>query len=171
MDIFRITIEGFVSLYKNTEGETTVYSSTLKFLLIPLMFATTAYFYLPIDALDDMVDPLMEVMGIFVSIILGVIFVVPDKLRAKAKELSGNNDDASNGYLIRFKNFTKNIVGQLSLILIFSILLILLLLIVKLVKSEWLVAIDSFLLIFVFFIVLKTAVDIKNMVDDDINRV
>lgn len=171
MDIFRITIEGFVSLYKNTEGETTVYSSTLKFLLIPLMFATTAYFYLPIDALDDMVDPLMEVMGIFVSIILGVIFVVPDKLRAKAKELSGNNDDASNGYLIRFKNFTKNIVGQLSLILIFSILLILLLLIVKLVKSEWLVAIDSFLLIFVFFIVLKTAVDIKIMVDDDINRV
>jgi len=171
MDIFRITIEGFVSLYKNTEGETTVYSSTLKFLLIPLMFATIAYFYLPIDALDDMVDPLMEVMGIFVSIILGVIFVVPDKLRAKAKELSGKNDDASNGYLIRFKNFTKNIVGQLSLILIFSILLILLLLIVKLVKSEWLVAIDSFLLIFVFFIVLKTAVDIKIMVDDDINRV
>ena len=113
MDIFRITIEGFVSLYKNTEGETTVYSSTLKFLLIPLMFATTAYFYLPIDALDDMVDPLMEVMGIFVSIILGVIFVVPDKLRAKAKELSGNNDDASNGYLIRFKNRVSNLMYPL----------------------------------------------------------
>lgn len=171
MDILRIIKEGFLSLYKNTEGETTIFSSSFKFLIIPLAFAIVAYFYVPVNDLNDMVDPLMEVMGIFVSLILGVIFVVPDKLRAKAIELSENKDDATTGYLIRFKNFTKNIVGQLSLILIFSILLILLLLIVKIVKSEWLVAIDTFLLIFVFFIVLKSAIDIKNMVDDDIDRV
>lgn len=171
MDILRVTIEGFLSLFKNTEGKTTLFPSSLKFVVIPLAFAIAAYLYMPVCCLDGMVDPLMEVMGIFVSIILGVIFVVPDKLRAKTELLSGQNDDASRGYLIRFKNFTKNIVGQLSLILICSILLILLLLTVKLVKSEWLVAIDTFLLIFIFFIVLKSAVDIKIMVDDDIDRV
>jgi hypothetical protein len=171
MDILRIIKEGFLSLYNNTEGETTVFSSSLKFLIIPLVSAIVAYYYVPVDDLKEMVDPLMEVMGIFVSIILGVIFVVPDKLRAKAKELSGQTDDATRGYLVRFKNFTKNIVGQLSLILVFSILLILLLLILKVMKSEWLVAIDTFLLIFIFSIVLKSAVDIKIMVDDDIDRV
>ena len=171
MDILRIIKEGFLSLYKNTEGETTVFFLLFKFLIIPLALAIVAYFYVPVNDLKEMVDPLMEVMGIFVSIILGVIFVVPDKLRAKAKELSDSTDDASNGYLIRFKIFTKNIVGQLSLILIFSIFLILLLLIVKIIKSEWLVAIDAFILIFIFFIVLKSAVDIKIMVDDDIDRV
>lgn len=171
MDILRIIKEGFLSLYNNTEGETTVFSSSLKFLIIPLVLAIVAYYYVPVDDLKEMVDPLMEVMGIFVSIILGVIFVVPDKLRAKAMELSEQTDDASRGYLVRFKNFTKNIVGQLSLILVFSIMLILLLLILKVMKSEWLVAIDTFLLIFIFFIVLKSAVDIKIMVDDDIDRV
>lgn len=163
--------EGFLSLFKNIEGEKTVFSSSLRFLVIPLAFSIVAYFKIPVSRLEEMVDPLMEVMGIFVSIILGVIFVVPDKLRAKAKELSEQTDDASKGFLIRFKNFTKKIVGQLSLILIFSILLIVLLLILKLIKSEWLVAIDAFLLIFVFFIVLKSAVDIKIMVDDDIDRI
>lgn len=171
MDILRVIKEGFLSLYKNTEGETTVFSSSLKFIVLPLVFAVGASFYVPINGLAEIVDPLMEVMGIFVSIILGVIFVVPDKLRAKVKELSGQNDEASRNYLIRFKNFTKNIVGQLSLILIVSILLIILLLIVKLVKSEWLVATNAFLLLFVFFIVLKSAVDIKIMVDDDVERV
>ena len=125
MDILRIIKEGFLSLYNNTEGETTVFSSSLKFLIIPLVLAIVAYYYVPVDDLKEMVDPLMEVMGIFVSIILGVIFVVPDKLRAKAMELSEQTDDASRGYLVRFKNFTKNIVGQLSLILVFSIMLIL----------------------------------------------
>lgn len=171
MDILRVIKEGFASLFRNTEGETTVFSSSLKFIVLPLAFAIVAYYFVPVSGLEGMVDPLMEVMGIFVSIILGVIFVVPDKLRAKAKELSGQNDDASRHYLIRFKIFTKNIVGQLSLILIFSILLIVLLLIVKLVKSEWLVATDTFLLLFVFFIVLKSAIDIKIMVDDDVDRV
>ena len=171
MDILRVIKEGFLSLFKNTEGETTLLSSLLKFLVIPLLFAVVAYCKVPVSGLEEMVDPLMEVMGIFVSIILGVIFVVPDKLRAKAKELSGQTDDASVGFLIRFKNFTKNIVGQLSLILIFSILLIVLLLIVRLIKSEWLVAVDTFILIFVFVIVLKSAVDIKIMVDEDIEKV
>lgn len=163
--------EGLLSLYKNTEGEITIISSSLMFFVIPLVFAVASYFFVPINGLEEMVDPLMEVLGIFVSIILGVIFVVPDKLRAKAKELSNHSDDASKGYLIRFKNFTKNIVGQLSLILIISILLIILLLIVKLIKNELLVAINTFLLIFIFFIVLKSAVDIKIMVDDDIDKV
>ena len=108
MDILRVIKEGFLSLYKNTEGKTTVFSSSLKFIILPLVFAIVAYFYVPVSALEEMVDPLMEVMGIFVSIILGVIFVVPDKLRAKVKELSGQNDEASCNYLIRFKNFTKN---------------------------------------------------------------
>lgn len=171
MDILRIIKEGILSLYTNTEGKITVFSSSLKFLVIPFAFAIGAYRYLPVSDLKEMVDPLMEVLSIFVSIILGVIFVVPDKLRAKAEELSEHTDDASRGYLIRFKNFTKNIVGQLSLILIFSILLIMLLLIVKVVQSEWLVSIDTFLLIFIFSIVLKSAVDIKIMVDDDIDRV
>ena len=93
------------------------------FVIIPIIFSLIS---LKLDKANEIIDTLLACLSIFTALIFTVLFVVPDKLSSRINMLKEKDDDATHGYLIRFYNFTKSFVQQMSFVIVLSLTLIIL---------------------------------------------
>lgn len=66
-------------------------------------------------------------VSIFAGLFFNLLIVVADKYNLRKKELADNDNDEIKNYLTRYHNFSKQLISQVSLAILLSILLIMLL--------------------------------------------
>ena len=165
--IIRIIKDGINSLFYNIDGKK---NSTIKicifFIVIPFIVAI----YFKDKDMKGIIDALLSCLSIFAALIFSVLFIVPDKLSQRIKYLQEKKDDGTHNYLIRFLNFSRIFVKQVSFIIILCIVLIILLIVQKIHSDAILIFTNSLLftvLIMYLFLILS---NIYILLMDDIDK-
>lgn len=113
--IIRIINNGVTSLFCNIDGEkNSIFKICISFIIIPLIVAI----YFKNRDMKNIIDILINCLSIFTALIFSALFIVPDKLSQRIKYLQEKRDDSKNNYLIRFLNFSKIFVKQVSFIIV-----------------------------------------------------
>ena len=128
--IYRIIKDGTKSLLYDIEGKKRskfqVYSG---FTFVPIIIcAITIWKEI---SFKDIIDTLLTVLSIFTALIFNVLFSVPDKLSQRIEKLKNKTDNSTKNYLVRFINFTRSFIQQISFIIVICIVLIILLVFLK----------------------------------------
>lgn len=157
-----------MSLFYDIDGNKRPKMKTIFFfVIIPIIFSLIS---LKLDKANEIIDTLLACLSIFTALIFTVLFVVPDKFSSRINMLKEKDDDATHGYLIRFYNFTKSFVQQISFIIVQSLLLIILLVMQKLYPCSVLTFINSGLFIILILYILTILSNIYIILMDDIHR-
>ena len=125
---------------------------------------------LKLDKANEIIDTLLTCLSIFTALIFIALFVVPNKLSSRINMLKEKDDDATHGYLIRFYNFTKSFVQQMSFVIVQSLTLIILLVTQKLYPCSVLTFINSGLFVVLILYVLAILSNMYILLMDDIHR-
>lgn len=169
--LYRIIRDGIFSLSSDIDGNKTSKKQLVVFFVIVPYFIFGLVYWLEVN-LDNIVDTLLSVLSIFTALIFGVLFTVPDKLSQRIDKLNQKKDNASQNYLIRFHNFTKKFVQQISFIIVLSISLIILLIFQNILDNNTtkliLTAIDSSLFYILVMYILSILANIYVLLMDDI---
>lgn len=166
--IAKILKDGITSLFYDIDGNKRPKAKIiLFFVIIPIAFSLIS---LKVDKLYEIVDTLLTCLSIFTALIFTVLFIVPDKLTDRIKILKEKDDDATHDYLIRFYNFTKSFVKQISFVIVLSLALIILLIMQKLYTCDILTFINSSLFVTLIFYVLIILSNMYILLMDDIER-
>ena len=120
--------------------------------------------------MKDIIDILINCLSIFTALIFSVLFIVPDKLSQRIKCLQEKRDDSKNNYLIRFLNFSKIFVKQVSFIIVLCMVLIVLLILQKIQTCSILVFANSFLFTVLIMYLLLILSNIYILLMDDIDK-
>lgn len=168
IQIIKISKEGLMSLFYdidgNKRGKIKIF---ILFIIIPFILSL---FSLKLDQVDKIIDTLLTSLSIFITFIFTALFIVPDKLSSRIDMLKGKDDDATRNYLIRFYNFTKSFVQQMSFIIIQSLALIISLVVQKLYPCKMLTFINSVLLIVLILYLLTILSNMYILLMDDLHR-
>lgn len=169
--LYRIIKDGISSLSSDIDGNKTSKKQLIVFFRIVPYFIFGLTYWFEVN-LDNIIDTLLSVLSIFTALIFGVLFTVPDKLSHRIEKLNKKKDNATQNYLIRFYNFTKKFVQQISFIIALSIFLIVLLIFQKILDNPTakliLTAIDSSLFYILVMYVLSILANIYILLMDDI---
>lgn len=166
--IIRILKDGIMSLFYDIDGNKRPKTKIIIFfVIIPIIFSLIS---LKLDKANEIIDTLLACLSIFTALIFTVLFVVPDKLSSRISMLKEKDDDATHGYLIRFYNFIKNFVQQMSFVIVLSLTLIILLVTQKLYSCSVLTFINSNLFIVLILYVLTILSNMYILLMDDIHR-
>lgn len=166
--IIRIINNGITSLLYNIDGEkNSIFKICISF-IIPLI---VAIYFKNID-MSDIIDILINCLGILTVLIFSALFIVPDKLSQRIKRLQerGKRDNSENNYLIRFLNFSKIFVKQVSFIIVLCMVLIVLLILQKIQTCSILVFANSFLFTVLIMYLLLILSNIYILLMDDIDK-
>lgn len=127
---------------------------------------------LKLDKANEIIDTLLTCLSIFTALIFIALFVVPNKLSSRINMLKEKDDDATHGYLIRFYNFTKSFVQQMSFVIVQSLTLIILLVTQKLYPCNVLTFINSglFIVLILYVFVLTILSNMYILLMDGIHR-
>ena len=120
--------------------------------------------------MKDIIDILINCLSIFTALIFSALFIVPDKLSQRIKCLQEKRDDSKNNYLIRFLNFSKIFVKQVSFIIVLCMVLIVLLILQKIQTCSILVFANSFLFTVLIMYLLLILSNIYILLMDDIDK-
>ena len=168
IQIIRILKDGIMSLFYDIDGNKRPKTKIIIFfVIIPIIFSLIS---LKLDKANEIIDTLLACLSIFTALIFTVLFVVPDKLSSRISMLKEKDDDATHGYLIRFYNFTKSFVQQMSFVIVLSLILIILLVTQKLYSCSVLTFINSSLFIVLILYVLTILSNMYILLMDDIHR-
>lgn len=166
--IYRIIKDGIKSLLYDIDGHRkSIIKIILFFVIVPLF--VSLYIVKFID-LSTIFDALLTCLSIFTALIFSVLFTVPDKLNQRIKDLQDKKDNATRGYLIRFYNFSKSFVQQISFVVILCFVLIILLIIQKIHCYIIITFIGIFLFSVLFMYLLSILSNIYILLMDDIER-
>lgn len=133
--IYRIIKDGIKSLLYDIDGNRrSKFQVYFGFIFVPIAICLITV-WKEIN-LGDIVDTLLTVLSIFTALIFGVLFTVPDKLSQRIERFKNKTDNSTKNYLIRFSNFTRSFVQQITFIIVISIGLIVLLVFQKVVASN-----------------------------------
>lgn len=133
--IYRIIKDGIKSLLHDIDGNRrSKFQVYFGFIFVPIAICLITV-WKEIN-LGDIVDTLLTVLSIFTALIFGVLFTVPDKLSQRIERFKNKTDNSTKNYLIRFSNFTRSFVQQITFIIVISIGLIVLLVFQKVVASN-----------------------------------
>ena len=120
----QMIVRGVKSLYYDFDGKPkNLFPIILWFVIVPLAVGGFCY-YKQWQFPDGAIDTLLSILGIFTALIFGVLFIAPDKFSKRVEMLKEQKNDAIQNYLIRYENFAKSFVEQITLIIICSIVLI-----------------------------------------------
>ena len=165
--IIRIINNGITSLFCNIAGEkNSIFKICISFIIIPLIVAI----YFKNRDIKDIIDILINCLSIFTALIFSALFIVPDKLSQRIKCLQEKRDDSKNNYLIRFLNFSKIFVKQVSFIIVLCMVLIVLLILQKIQTCSILVFANSFLFTVLIMYLLLILSNIYILLMDDIDK-
>lgn len=133
--IYRIIKDGIKSqLYDIDGNRRSKFQVYLGFIFVPIVICIITV-WKEIN-LEDIIDTLLTVLSIFTALIFGVLFTVPDKLSQRIERFKNKTDNSTKNYLIRFSNFTRSFVQQITFIIVISIALIILLVFQKVVTDN-----------------------------------
>lgn len=133
--IYRIIKGGIESLLYDIDGNIrSKYQMSLGFVFVPIIICIITVW--KEISLKDIIDTLLTVLSIFTALIFGVLFTVPDKLSQRIERYKNKSDNSTKNYLIRFCNFTRSFVQQITFIIVISIVLIILLVFLKVVTDN-----------------------------------
>lgn len=166
--IKRIIKDGIMSLFYDIDGNKKHKAKIIIFfVVIPIIFSLIS---LKLDRVNDIIDTLLASLSIFTALIFTALFIVPDKLSSRINMLKEKDDDATHGYLIRFYNFTKSFVQQMSFVIVQSLTLIIMLVMQKVYPCNVLTFISSYLFIVLVLYVLSILSNMYILLMDDIHR-
>ncbi len=133
--IYRIIKDGIKSLLYDIDGNRrSKFQVYLGFIFVPIViYIITVWKEIN---LEDIIDTLLTVLSIFTALIFSVLFTVPDKLSQRIERFRNKTDSSTKNYLIRFSNFTRCFVQQITFIIVISIALIILLVFQKVVTNN-----------------------------------
>ena len=164
--IIRIINNGVTSFFYNIDGEkNSIFKICISF-IIPLIVAI----YFKNRDMTNIIDILINCLSIFTALIFSALFIVPDKLSQRIKYLQEKRDDSKNNYLIRFLNFSKIFVKQVSFIIVLCMVLIVLLILQKIQTCSILVFANSFLFTVLIMYLLLILSNIYILLMDDIDK-
>jgi hypothetical protein len=133
--IYRIIKDGIKSLLYDIDGnKRSKFQVYLGFIFVPIVICIITLW--KEISLGDIIDTLLTVLSIFTALIFGVLFTVPDKLSQRIERFKNKTDNSTKNYLIRFSNFTRSFVQQITFIIVISIALIILLVFLKVVTDN-----------------------------------
>ncbi|GAB6123700.1 hypothetical protein [Dysgonomonas termitidis] len=133
--IYRIIKDGIKSLLYDIDGnKRSKFQVYLGFIFVPIVICIITVW--KEISLKDIIDTLLTVLSIFTALIFGVLFTVPDKLSQRIERFKNKTDNSTKNYLIRFSNFTRSFVQQITFIIIICIALIILLVLQKVVNDN-----------------------------------
>lgn len=133
--IYRIIKDGIKSLLYDIDGnKRSKIQVYLGFIFVPITICIITVW--KETSLKDIIDTLLTVLSIFTALIFGVLFTVPDKLSQRIERFKNKTDNSTKNYLIRFSNFTRSFVQQITFIIVISIALIILLVFLKVVADN-----------------------------------
>lgn len=165
--IIRIIKGGIISLFYDIDGnKRSKFNVIFYFLIIPILVAL----YVKDKDLKDSIDVLLTCLSIFTALIFSVLFIVPDKLSQRIKDMRDRTDDGTHNYLIRFLNFSKIFVKQIAFIIILCLILIVLLIIQKINSNSTIIFINSMLFCILIMYLLSVLSNIFILLMDDIDR-
>lgn len=164
--IIRIINNGITSLLYNIDGEKNSIFKICILFIIPLIVAI----YFKNRDIKDIIDILINCLSILTVLIFSALFIVPDKLSQRIKCLQEKRDDSKNNYLIRFLNFSKIFVKQVSFIIVLCMVLIVLLILQKIQTCSILVFANSFLFTVLIMYLLLILSNIYILLMDDIDK-
>ncbi len=75
---------------------------------------------------NDIATYLITSISIFAGLFFGLLFIVTDRYNAKIEQLKENENEEVRNYLVRYKNFSKFLIRQISYTIILALFLILL---------------------------------------------
>ena len=170
--IYWITKEGLKSLLYDIDGNYRGKTqAVLFFVLIPIIIS--AFFLLKKVDISEIIDAILTILSIFTALIFGVLFTVPDKLSQRIERLNKSlTDNDTKNYLIRFSNFTKGFVQQISFVIVLSISSIIFLISHKLCDNFYLqlilTAVNVILFYYLIMYILIILSNIYTLLMDDI---
>lgn len=133
--IYRIIKDGIKSLLYDIDGNRrSKFQVYLGFIFVPIVICIITVW--KEISLENIIDTLLTVLSIFTALIFGVLFTVPDKLSQRIERFKNKTDSGTKNYLIRFSNFTRSFVQQITFIIVISIVLIILLVFQKVVTDN-----------------------------------
>ena len=170
--IYRIIKDGIRSLLYDIDGnKRSIFQIYLGFIFVPILICILT-FWKEIN-LDNIIDKLLTVLSIFTALIFGVLFTVPDKLSQRIERFKNKTDNSTKNYLIRFSNFTRNFVQQITFIIVISFVLIILLVFQKISNNNTIIlfvtAINLALFYDLIMYILLTLSNIYILLMDDID--
>ena len=170
--IYRIIKDGTKSLLYDIDGKKrSKFQVYLGFTFVPIIICVIIIW--KEISFRDIIDTLLTVLSIFTALIFSVLFSVPDKLSQRIERLKNKTDNSTKNYLIRFINFTRSFVQQISFIIVICIVLIILLVFLKAITNNIIIliltTISLVLFITSFFGILIILSNIYTLLMDDID--
>lgn len=162
--IYRIIKDGIKSLLYDIDGnKRSKFQVYLGFIFVPIVICIITFW--KEISLGDIIDTLLTILSIFTALIFGVLFTVPDKLSQRIERFKNKTDNSTKNYLIRFSNFTRSFVQQITFIIVISIALIILLVIQKVItdNNTMKLALTSINLILFYDLVMYILVTLSNI--------
>ena len=168
IQIIRIIKDGIMALFYDIDGNKRPKTKIIiLFVIIPIVLSLLS---LELDKANEIIDTLLTCLSIFTALIFTALFIVPDKLSGRIDMLKEKDDDATHGYLVRFYNFTKSFVQQMSFIIVQSLILIILLIAQKLYPCDILTFVNSALFVVLILYILTILSNMYILLMDDIHR-
>lgn len=75
---------------------------------------------------NDIATYLITSISIFAGLFFGLLFIVTERYNAKKEQLKANENEEVKNYLIRYKNFSKFLIRQISYTIVLALFLIML---------------------------------------------
>lgn len=171
--IYRIIKDGIKSLLYDIDGNKKPSKLQLYFGFVFIPILICVFTYWKEISLDDIIDTLLTVLSIFTALIFGVLFTVPDKLSQRIERFKNKTDNSTKNYLIRFSNFTRYFVQQITFIIVISLALIVFLVFQKVVVDKTIKFILTAICLVLFYdlimYILVTLSNIYTLLMDDID--
>lgn len=124
--ILEIRKEAFESLKyidDNASEKSNIYM--LYMYILPLV-ASALLLLIGIFITDDIATYLITSISIFAGLFFSLLFIVTERYNSKKEQLRSNENEEVLNYLIRYKNFSKFLIRQISYTIVLAIVLILL---------------------------------------------
>lgn len=170
--IYRIIKDGTKSLLYDIDGnKRSKFQVYLGFTFVPIVICVITIW--KEISLGNAIDTLLTVLSIFTALIFGVLFTVPDKLSQRIEKFKNKIDNSTKNYLIRFSNFTRSFVQQITFIIVICIILIILLVFMKIITNSIIKLVLTTISLVLFYdltmYILMTLSNIYTLLMDDID--
>lgn len=122
--ISEIRNDAFESLkYKDDNAREKSKTYVLYMYVLPLL-VSVLLLVAGIFITNDIATYLITSISIFAGLFFGLLFIVTERYNAKNEQLKKNENEEVRNYLIRYKNFSKFLIRQISYTIVLALLLI-----------------------------------------------
>ncbi len=121
--ILEIRKEAFESLkYKDDNAREESKTYVLYMYVLPLLVCALLL-VAGIFITNDIATYLITSISIFAGLFFGLLFIVTERYNAKKEQLKDDKNEEARNYLIRYRNFSKFLIRQISYTIVLAIVL------------------------------------------------